>query len=172
MNAGTQKFARLGLGVAAVAALLAGCASSGTSSGSRAGADSSRSGSSAGTPAPGGPEAVTVSEGVRIVHDDWARLGYRWEWSNTPQIGRRAEVEFVEYGRDRIVVQDSETRTTVLNASSGQTIWAFPVATPRTRFLGHDVVDDRTLLSYSTPALYGLELGTGNQLARQRTERL
>ncbi len=109
---------------------------------------------------------VTVTRGVRIVHDDWASLGYRWQWSTTPLVAGKGKVELVDILGDTIAVQSEDSYTALLQASTGNRLWQVRNTSPLTHFVANVRVKD-VLLSCSRPELFLLELNSGNLIARQ-----
>jgi len=109
---------------------------------------------------------VTVSEGVRIVHDDWASLGYRWQWSTTPLAAGRGRVALVDVLGDLVAVQSDDAWTAVVQASTGKRLWQVRNASPLTTFVENIRLND-VLLSCGRPELFLMEINTGNLIARQ-----
>ncbi len=118
---------------------------------------------------PGRLGIVTVTRGVRIVHDDWASLGYRWQWSTTPLIAGNGKVDLVDILGDTIAVQSEDSYTSLLQASTGNRRWQVRNTSPLTRFVANTRVND-VLLSCSRPELFLMELNSGNLIARQPVE--
>ncbi|USN98928.1 MAG: PQQ-binding-like beta-propeller repeat protein [Phycisphaeraceae bacterium] len=109
---------------------------------------------------------VTTSRGVRIVHDDWATLGYRWEWSTTPLAAGRGVVGSVDILGDVIAVQSKDAWTALVQANTGNRLWQVRNTSPLTEFEGNVRVND-VLISCARPELFIMELGSGNLIARQ-----
>lgn len=109
---------------------------------------------------------VTVSEGVRIVHDEWARIGYRWEWSTTPLAAGRGRVDFIDILDDVVAVQSDDAWTALIQASTGVRLWQVRNASRLTQFFANLRIGD-VLLSCGRPELFLMELGSGNLIARQ-----
>lgn len=138
-------------------------------------------------PAPAGPAAAgeaapakpaITSDGevtdlgpVRIVHADWSRLGYRWEWAGSPTLTRGGEVIFLDAYHDFVVAQESGSVISVLDPASGATVWAADLPGRASRLVGNARVDD-TLFSTTETDLFELELGTGNLIDRYALPRV
>lgn len=112
------------------------------------------------------PIEVTEIAGLKIDHDAWARLGYRWDWAAQAEFNRRATVEHVLATDDFVAVQDTTTRVTILEPTTGRTRWAADTATPLTKATSLDRVGSKLLVS-TRPELFVLDLGSGNLLTRQ-----
>lgn len=112
---------------------------------------------------------VTVNRGVRIVHDDWASLGYRWQWSITPLVAGKGKVDLVDILGDTIAVQSKDSYTSLIQASTGNRLWQVRNTSPLTRFVANVRVND-ALLSCASTEIFLMELRSGNLVARQPVE--
>ena len=115
--------------------------------------------------------SVTEVSGARIVHADWAKLGYRWEWAGSPALSRGGEAVFLDAYHDRVVVQESGSIITVLDPASGSTVWSADLPGRASKLVGNVRVDD-TLYSATETDLFELELGTGNLINRYALPRV
>ena len=113
---------------------------------------------------------VTEIHGATIVHDDWADLGYRWDWATVPYIDRGAGVEHLDSDRGHVFTMDSNSWLTTIDASSGRRIWQLRVADRLSSFLDTRVVGDRTVLVTSRSRLHGFDIQTGNRNLNMRPE--
>ncbi|MEZ6242285.1 MAG: PQQ-binding-like beta-propeller repeat protein [Phycisphaerales bacterium] len=109
--------------------------------------------------------AVTEAHGFRISHDDWYRLGYRWDWSSLPFLMRGGHVTDLEPAGDRLLVQESGSFISVLESGSGRLVWNSQMGTRYTKFVGLQR-DGDVILSSSASELFELGLETGNLLSR------
>jgi len=164
----THRSGRL-LSVLATALLLAGCTST-QNTGTRS--------SDEPTPTQAAPESapsptqtgrlgiVTTSYGIDIVHDDWADLGYRWQWAAAPITAGDPRLTNIDILGDVIAVQSRDSWTATIQASTGSTLWQVRNTGPLTEFVDNVRIND-TLLSCGRPELFLMELGSGNLIARQ-----
>lgn len=109
---------------------------------------------------------VTVSNGVRIVHRDWAELGYRWQWSTMPLVAGNGRVDRVDVLDTAVAVQSEDSWTALVHANTGRRLWQVRNTSPLTRFVGNIRVNDY-LISCGRPELFLMEFGSGNLIARQ-----
>lgn len=151
---------RLAAGVLVVAAALAplGCAS-GTRTISR-GDD----------PTDARTGLVTRVNGVRVVHDDWADLGYRWEWAAEPRVRGGSDIEEVIVQDGVILAIDGQSNLSLIDTRAGRLVWTASAASKLTRFVGLYALED-SVLAVSTGAVYAFDRASGNILARQPLER-
>lgn len=113
---------------------------------------------------------ITEIEGARIAHDDWAALGYRWDWASTPYIDRGARVEHMGFGRDRVFTIDSNSWLTTLEARNGRRLWQLQIADRLASFVDVRVSGARTVLVTSRSRLHGFDLQTGNRVLNMTPE--
>jgi len=114
---------------------------------------------------------VTTIAGLRVVHEDWRRLGYRWSWTSVADLNRGGEVRHLQPLGDAVAIMDSTTRVTILESSSGRLRWATNVTERLTQFVALRRAGD-ALLAFGRPELFALELSSGNLLARQPLARV
>ncbi len=145
-------------GLALAASLLAGCHSEG----------------GAVPPAKPGPVATTGQD-FPVVHEDWAKLGYRLDWVGFPFAGVRTPkpVALVAFD-DLVITQDASSAVTVLEASTGSRRWSTDLTGPNTRWLGISRLggDPAPLLIAADTEAFVLAPGTGNLLSRDRFEQV
>ncbi|MEM7622915.1 MAG: PQQ-binding-like beta-propeller repeat protein [Planctomycetota bacterium] len=113
---------------------------------------------------------VTELGGLKIVHDDWRRLGYRWSWTSEAEVTRRGRVSIVEPIDEGVAVIDSQSRLSVLDAESGRVRWATNVATPLTAFVDLKQVGD-SLIAFGRPELFIFDATGGDVLQRHDLKR-
>lgn len=156
--------------VALSASLVLGCESTPTATGSNnAGSSEPISAPPASTGSPDSPTGgvVTDADGFRIVHDDWARLGYRWDWTSRPFISPRGAItDFVPAG-DLVIVQESGSNLSVLNATTGRLLWTSQLGSRFTKFVG-SVRDGDIILTSSASELFELGASSGNLVAKSK----
>lgn len=142
----------------ALAVGLGACGSSGSSSGYARGAGSAE------------PVVTRSADGLRINHDDWADLGYRWDWTARPFLSKRGEISIVRTDTDAIVVHETGNNTSVLEPDTGEIRWSKALTSTITRFVGVSRPDDTTLWACAGDKMYIVEMKTGNLIARQQLE--
>jgi len=109
---------------------------------------------------------VTDSYGVKIVHDDWAELGYRWQWSAKPITAGKPRITHIDHLGETIAIQSVDSWTALLDADTGSSLWQVRNTGPLTEFVDNFRVND-VLVSCGRPELFLMELGSGNLIARQ-----
>ena len=114
---------------------------------------------------------TTDTVGLTIHHDDWSRLGYRWDWAVMPEIGAGGTIERLMPGDDLVIVQDSSSRVNALETGTGRIRWALTVANSLTKFVSVDRRGD-LLLASTRPTLFVLDINSGNLLARQPLDKV
>lgn len=118
---------------------------------------------SSGSPAPRG--GVRLAEPQQVDFDAWAGVGYRWEWTSSPPLTARGQIQFAEAYEDLLAVQDTGAMVSVLESATGRVRWNKQVAETNTRFLGLTRRDNAVAVTNETE-LYELDLKTGNTLDR------
>lgn len=121
------------------------------------------------------PTSADAPKTQEIIHDDWAKVGYRLDWIGYPFAGiaRPNPVELVAFD-DLVVAQDQSSTITVLEASNGHRRWSTDLTGPNTRWLGvarQTGVQAPFIVSSDTEA-FTLASGTGNLLSRDRYEQV
>lgn len=118
---------------------------------------------SSGSPPPRG--GTRLPEPKQIDFDAWASVGYRWEWTSSPPLTARGQVQFVDAFPDLLVVQDTGAMVSVLEAATGRVRWSKQVAETNTRFLGNTRRGTSVVVTNETE-LFEFDLQSGNTLDR------
>lgn len=134
------------LACAALAMMLPGCQSDGTSTGE---GEESRP-----------PSVVRVDDPVRD-------MGYRLAWKGSSIIARRAGVKHVDVTGDLVLVHTTSNTLSVLETSTGRIRWSRDMGSPLKNFVGNERIDDERLLIASEGQLFYLDARTGELLDRQ-----
>ncbi len=108
---------------------------------------------------------VTDADGFRIVHDDWAHLGYQWDWSSKPFISPRGRVTDLTPAGDLLIAQESGSSLSVLESRSGRMLWTSQLGSRFTKFVG-SVRDNDLILTSSAAELFELGATSGNLVAK------
>jgi len=144
----TRPLARLTL--AALAAVLAGCAGSG-----EAPASSSR----------GVDRGAADTFTAQIDHAGFAAMGYRLRWTGAAAMSSRARVRHAVVSGDAVLVQDTGSVVTLIQTDDGRARWSTAVGAPITRFTGLARSEDSVLVS-SDVELFILSDETGDLVDR------
>lgn len=158
-----RPFRRLSVLAFPCLALLGGCESGAQGTGSAPPSASTPPASTAPAAVSGD---VTVLDGIRIAHDDWRKLGYRWDWAATPFLSTGGALEFIDAYHDRVVVQETGSVISVLDPRSGSVTWSADLPGRASRLVGNVRVDD-TLYSTTETDLFEIDLDNGNLLDRR-----
>jgi len=118
---------------------------------------------SSGSSSPRG--GTRTAEPQKVDFDAWAGVGYRWEWTSSPPLTARGQIQFAEAFEDLIVVQDSGAMVSVLESATGRIRWNKQVAETNTRFLGLARRDAAVVVTNETE-LFEFDLTNGNTLDR------
>lgn len=110
---------------------------------------------------------VTFADDFRIDHDDWARLGYRWDWTAHPYISPRGVLRSFTPAGDLVIAQESGSSVSVLEARSGRLLWTSQLGSRFTKFVG-SVRDGDVILVSSASELFELGATTGNLISKSR----
>jgi outer membrane protein assembly factor BamB len=130
---------------------------------------------------PGTPPTASGTAAPRpaaFTHDDpaYAKFGYRRDWTGFPFVSGGGVIEDLVPAGDGIIVQESGSTVTLLNANTGAVRWSNSIAGPLTKFVGNARVNDAargdTIQTSSESELYVLASATGGQLDRQRFSRV
>ncbi|RMH25934.1 MAG: hypothetical protein D6692_10125 [Planctomycetota bacterium] len=132
------------------AGTIAGCSASPSSSGGT-------SASARGT--------TRLAEPFTVDHAAWNAVGYRWDWTSRPPLITGARIAFADAYDDLIVVQDTGSMVSVIEAPTGKVRWNKQVRETNTRFLGNTRVDNSLFVTNETD-LFEFDLATGNTLDR------
>lgn len=107
---------------------------------------------------------------------EWAKFGYRWDWSGFPYVGRRQKLTRMVPLDDTVLVQESGSSVTALEASNGSQRWSSTLGDPLDRYVGLTRYSDPALgqvvLACAQSEFLFLSMQTGEILARQRPERV
>lgn len=124
----------------------------------------------------GGPRAgisaKQAAASVRIVPEDWSKLGYRVDWQGYPHVSRGGYVQYFQAHDDVIVTLDSANVLSVLESSSG---WSrgpgIPLGTATERFVGMVRLGD-TLWACSESEVHAIDLVSLDVENRQRLDKI
>lgn len=147
------------LGCALFTVLMAGC----------------HSGSDPVAPKPGQTKQPAGARVSPVVHEDWAKLGYRLDWEGFPFAGVASPRPVaLEAYSDLIVTQEAGSSVTVLETSTGSRRWSTDLTGPNTRWLGISRLpgEQGSLLVSADTEAFMLAPGTGNLLGRDRFEQV
>lgn len=108
---------------------------------------------------------VVLAPTYEVDHDAWRELGFRWEWNARPPMVAGAQMEFADAYDDVIVVQDTGSLVSVIEASTGKIRWFKQVRETVTRFVGNTRDGDSLFVANETE-LFELAIQTGNTLDR------
>ncbi len=103
--------------------------------------------------------------------DAYSNLGYRHEWTGFPTMTTGGQIEFFDILGDVLVVQETSSTVSVLEAGSGSLRWFDQVASPLTKFVGN-LRDDKRLLCTSESEVYFFDLETGNITEKQALDKV
>lgn len=122
-----------------------------------------------------GPEAPKDVDDRRaafpINDEDFSKIGYRRDWLGFPTVAARGRIVHVLASKDLVMVQDSGSTATALEASNGERRWANELASPLSRFVGFARTDAR-VLACGESEIMGLRPDTGDIVFRQRYSRV
>ncbi len=102
----------------------------------------------------------------KVSDEDFARLGYRRDWSGFPGAFRGQQFKFVKCYEDLIILQDSASTVSAIETGTGARRWANILANPLTNFLGIERIGDEVYCS-SESDIYALKTSTGALVGRQ-----
>jgi outer membrane protein assembly factor BamB len=111
-----------------------------------------------------------------VVHEDWAKIGYRLDWVGFPFPGatpRTRVVAFAPY-EDIVVAQRDSSLVSVLEAGTGQVRWSTELTGPLTKWVGitREPDGEGRIIVSSESEIFILATGTGNLLGRERFARV
>lgn len=159
---------RAELFAAALAASLAlGCETTPTTGANASGGSNAPTLSETSNPESPTGGVVTFADGFRIAHDDWAHLGYRWDWSARPYISDRGTLSSFAPAGDLIIAQESGSNVSVLESRSGRLLWTSQLGSRFTKFVG-SVRDNEVILTSSASELFELGATSGNLVGKSR----
>ncbi len=104
-------------------------------------------------------------------YEAYSRLGYKLLWRAAPRIERRASVLFFDPFGPRLAFQDTANNLTVMDASTGESIWTTQPDTALARFVGNTIVGD-TLYCASEGELFEIDARTGEINQRHRLDQV
>jgi outer membrane protein assembly factor BamB len=107
---------------------------------------------------------------------EWAKFGYRWDWSGFPYVSRGQKLtRMVPFG-DAILTQEGGSAVSLLEASNGRERWSSAIGGPLNRYVGLTRYNDAKLgdvaLGCSESEITFLSVQTGELLDRQKPERV
>jgi outer membrane protein assembly factor BamB len=121
---------------------------------------------------PQAPESIDERRAAFPLNDeDFSKIGYSRDWLGFPVVAAQGNITGLRAWDDIVVIQDSNSTATALEASTGQRRWSNQLAAQLTRFVGSDRVQG-SLLAFAESEAIGLSPDTGDILTRQRFERL
>jgi outer membrane protein assembly factor BamB len=106
-----------------------------------------------------------------VVHEDWAKLGYRLDWVGFPFLNaaRNARVIDILPLGDSVVAQESGSTVTLMVASNGENRWSTDLTGPLTKWVGMipDATNpDRFIVSSESEA-FVMTKANGNLAGRE-----
>jgi len=111
-----------------------------------------------------------------VVHEDWAKLGYRLDWVGFPfpRAASSSNVVSAALYDDIVVLQEKNSAVTVMDASTGQNRWSSELTGPLTKWIGiaREEGDRGRLLVASESEMFVLAPATGTLLGRERFGRV
>lgn len=118
---------------------------------------------------PGGPNLSPQQRAERfpMAHDEFAKLGYRVDWTGFGVMTRGGTATHVLVTADAIYILESGTVVTALDTSNGARRWSEELATPLTRFVGMAEASDGVIIA-SEADLFFCDFESGNVRDRQR----
>jgi outer membrane protein assembly factor BamB len=108
----------------------------------------------------------TAQSKFKFSDDDFAKLGYRRDWTGYPGASRNQEFLFVNCYDDLVILQDSTSTVMAIEVGTGARRWANTLANPLTNFVGVVRIDDE-IYSSSESEVFALKLSTGELVGRQ-----
>jgi outer membrane protein assembly factor BamB len=106
-----------------------------------------------------------------IVHTDWRRMGYRWDWNAFPvQLIGEGPLRAEHHG-NLVIFQETGGTVSAIDSQVGQTIWSNKPAGDLTKFVGMDRREDSVFVS-SESELFALDSQTGELVSRNNYEKL
>ncbi len=108
---------------------------------------------------------------ANVDHDAWAAIGYRMAWEGYPEMGSGGSVEFFDLFDDVVVVQDTTSVVSVLEADSGVRRWSDKPARDLVKFVGN-VRDGQNLYVSSESEVFIYDVQTSTLKDRQSITRV
>jgi outer membrane protein assembly factor BamB len=111
-----------------------------------------------------------------VVHEDWARVGYRLDWVGFPfpSADAKTQVTFLNAYDDIVVAMERGSTVSVVESSTGEARWASELANPLTKFVGvnRDPINPGQLIVSSESEVFTLAAATGTLIGRERLSRV
>lgn len=101
----------------------------------------------------------------------YAKLGYRHEWTGFPTMTAGGTVKFFDILGDVVVVQESASVLSVIEAGNGASRWSDQVANPLTKFVGN-IRDDKRIISCSESEAYFFDIETGSIVDKKHLDKV
>jgi len=119
---------------------------------------------------------ASVGSAFPVVHDDWAKVGYRLDWVGFPfpNAGEGAKVPFIQPLGDVVIAQLRDSTVAALEVATGKTRWSNTPASTLTRFVGITGLpqEQASVLVSSESEVFRLSLATGDLVGRERFHRV
>lgn len=125
----------------------------------------------AGCAKPKGLTADERSNRLPIVHSDWRRMGYRWDWNAFPVLLTGEGPLRTQPQNEIVVFQETGGTISAIDDRVGAVIWTNKPAGDLTKFTGIGRRDSFVFVS-SESELFALDASTGELTNRQRFEKL
>jgi len=120
---------------------------------------------------PLGMTADERGDRLPIVHSDWRRMGYRWDWNAFPVLLIGEGPLRAEPLDDLIIFQETGGTVSAIDTQVGETIWTNKPAGDLTKFVGMNRRGNTVFVS-SESELYAMDAQTGELIARNHYEKL
>lgn len=101
----------------------------------------------------------------------YATLGYRHEWTGFPSMTAGGKVKFFDILGDVVVVQESSSVLSVIEAGNGASRWSDQVANPLTKFVGN-IRDDKRIITCSESEAYFFDIETGALVDKKHLDKV
>ncbi len=115
-------------------------------------------------------------DGFKVNDDDYRKLGYKRDWTGYPFVSGGGKINRLQSFGNIVVIQETGSTVTVLDSQNGTVKWSNTVAGPLTRFVSvdrhQDVLRGDVILAASDADIYFLNADTGNQITRQKIEKV
>lgn len=121
-------------------------------------------------------EGAAGPEAFKPLAQEFAKVGYGWDWSGFPIPAGGERVKFITAYPDAVVVQDTGSKLSLLEPSNGRVRWSNELANRITKFVGiardsDSPRGDRVIVSSESEA-FVISMRTGEVASRQRFERV
>ena len=124
-----------------------------------------------GCKAPKGLTANERGDRLPIVHSDWRKMGYRWDWNAFPVMLIGEGPLRTEPHGDLVIFQETGGTISGIDDQVGETIWSNKPAGDLTKFTGMDRRGNFVFIA-SESELFILDTQTGELVGRQSFEKL